>query len=267
MQSPLRLRRRVIGLVAVACMGCQTQNPLLKPGHLKDSGADEARVVDCRQLEHDADYLRAEIKRWNALLPYLWWSVAQPGSFVVPGPGCSGENCLLSLALMPVSVIAGAVLKADNLDKYEQTLASREKAMRELECPGSPRSTDAAFGVAAPAAVFDGPARWHPDPSMLGFGVEPPARGVAGRLVVLADGGVVFFERVGSAGAEVPYNVPREAVVHVQCAVPTFAIRRVGGATERFAALNDASGADDETTTLRACRLVRDPGVSASGRH
>lgn len=115
-----------------------------------------------------------------------------------------------------------------------------------------------ASGV-APVARFDGPARWNPEwPTGL-FGTPPPSDGVVGRLVVFADGSVVFFERVGTANVEVPYKVAREAIIHVQCTQPSFAMLRADGSRERFAALT-ADGVTDDQVTARVCHMVRDPG-------
>ena len=145
-------------------------------------------------------------------------------------------------------------------DERPSTATVRSGASTQSATAEATRSpaVEPASGV-APVARFDGPARWNPEwPTGL-FGTPPPSDGVVGRLVVFADGSVVFFERVGTANVEVPYKVAREAIIHVQCTQPSFAMLRADGSRERFAALT-ADGVTDERVTARVCHMVRDPG-------
>ena len=165
--------------------------------------------------------------------------------FIIPPPICRKHHILAPAKW------AGRPSTATMIRGGAPTQSATAEATR------SP-AVEPASGV-APVARFDGPARWNPEwPTGL-FGTPPPSDGVVGRLVVFADGSVVFFERVGTANVEVPYKVAREAIIHVQCTQPSFAMLRADGSRERFAALT-ADGVTDDQVTARVCDMVRDPG-------
>lgn len=278
MQSPLRFRRALAGLISLACAGCQTAHYDLYGAQVRGLKGVDSRELTCDQLQLDASNLRSEMDRLATLFP----GATHPGEVALAlavlltcpiNPGC--------WLYVPPYLISWNIEKAIKLDEYQRRLANHQVAMREIGCPDERPSTatmirggaptqsataeatrspavEPASGV-APVARFDGPARWNPEwPTGL-FGTPPPSDGVVGRLVVFADGSVVFFERVGTANVEVPYKVAREAIIHVQCTQPSFAMLRADGSRERFAALT-ADGVTDDRDTARVCHMVRDPG-------
>lgn len=277
MQPPSRFRTIVAGLtISVACTGCFTPFLDLRAGHADVFRNRDGRALECQQLRHDTVYLRDEINRLANLPP----SNAIKDLMERP---CWNEGCLLNIALMPFFAIAWTAGRADQLALAERTLADREAALRDLDCPADKASTPPArdddarsAANADPAtsstvassidsariAAFTGPARWHPDQSMHSGGKVPPPDGITGRLAVFADGGVVFFERVGTAGHEVPVRIPRTTIALVRCTLPAFALHLRDGTREHFEALSEPLGVTDAMTTSRACALVRDAGTA-----
>lgn len=277
MQSPIRCRRILAVLVSLACAGCQTAHHDLHGAQVSGLKGVDSRELTCDQLQLDAGNLRNEMDRLATLFPGAThpFEVALALAVLLTCPVNPG--CWL---LVPPYLVSWNIEKAIKLDEYQRRLANHEVAMRETGCPderpssatirgGAPMQSAAAEATTslavepasglAPVARFDGPGRWNPEwPTGL-FGTPPPPDGVVGRLVVFSDGSVVFFERVGTANVEVPYKVAREAIIHVQCTQPSFAMLRADGSRERFAALT-ADGVTDDQVTARVCHMVRDPG-------